>query len=299
MNIREPVFMGSWYPGNPEKIREFLDPFRKNTSVNPSQDLNSAARAAIAPHAGWFYSGKIAARSVSNLDSRAETAVIIGGHLPAGAPFLFAAEDAAKTPFGTMQIDNELRDLLAGKLDGRNDKYRDNTVEIILPMIHSFFPNARLLWTRFPADRSAFEAGKILAKAGKSLGRSLVVLGSTDLTHYGANYGYSPKGTGKAALDWVRNKNDAAFIQAVLRKDHAEALRCANEDYSACSAGAVLGVLGFLDSLQEIHAQAGPADSAGFRGELLEYGTSTDAGDGEIPDSFVGYASIVFRTLSS
>jgi AmmeMemoRadiSam system protein B len=185
-----------------------------------------------------------------------------------------------------MDTDEELRDSLSEKLDGQPDRYQDNTVEVLLPMVRYFFPKARLLWVRFPAELRAFEAGKILAETAGALGRRLVVAGSTDLTHYGDNYGFSPAGRGKKALDWVREVNDAAFIRAVLSGDPGEVLRRAGEDSSACSAGAVLGAMGFARS----SGAGGP--------ELLEYCTSAGAPEGEIPDSFVGYASISFTGTS-
>jgi AmmeMemoRadiSam system protein B len=138
------------------------------------------------------------------------------------------------------------------------------------------------VWTRFPADSSSFEAGKALAALAGKLGRRIAVLGSTDLTHYGTNYGFAPKGFGKEALDWVKNVNDAGFIKAVLSGESGMVLERAQEDYSACSAGAVLGVMGFIQY------------SGKQKAELLEYRTSADVSGGETPDSFVGYASIAF-----
>lgn len=279
MKIREPILAGSWYPQKPEKIDEFI----RINCKNSEKSAEKHAKAAISPHAGWRYSGKISAMSVSSLENTADTVVIIGGHLPENAPFLFAEEDAAGTPYGPMPIDIELRELLINKLNGKSDRYQDNTVEVIIPMVRYFFPEAKLLWARFPQNMSSFEAGKTLAGAGKSLGRNLAVIGSTDLTHYGVNYDFTPKGTGQQALDWVRTVNDASFIRAVLHSDPQEILRCAVRNRSACSAGAVLGVLGFTD-------YTGCAKS-----ELLEYGTSADVFKNEISDSFVGYASIIWN----
>jgi AmmeMemoRadiSam system protein B len=110
-----------------------------------------------------------------------------------------------------------------------------------------------------------------------------LLLGSTDLTHYGDNYGYAPHGRGRKALDWVRNVNDAAFIKAVLEDRPEDALAHAAAMFSACSAGAALACMGFAREMQ-----AGPAS-------LLAYSTSADAGlenDGDAPNSFVGYAAI-------
>jgi AmmeMemoRadiSam system protein B len=243
-----------------------------------------SAGAAIAPHAGWYYSGKIAAAAVSRLDPGTETIAIIGGHLPSGLPPLFAEEDAVQTPLGDMIIDRELRSAFEKEIGGREDIYQDNTVEVLLPMVRFYLPHAKLLWIRLPAEISSFEAGKTLAALAKKLGRSLAVLGSTDLTHYGDNYDFSPHGKGGKALQWVKETNDRAFISAVEEGKPETVLQRAIKDKSACSAGAVLGALGFAR-----------AQGLG-KAKLLAYGTSAGAVDNEdtVPDSFVGYASFAF-----
>jgi AmmeMemoRadiSam system protein B len=273
MKTRESSLPRGWYPREKKEISHFLSEFTGKGE--------SHAFAAVAPHAGWFYSGKIAARAVSSLRGDIDTLVIIGGHLPARYPALFALEDAVSTPLGAMPIDAGLRSALMRELGGQEDRYRDNTVEVLLPMAHYFFSEAQLLWLRLPADLSAYEAGKTLSAL--SGGRAVAVIASTDLTHYGPNYGYAPKGCGRQALDWVREVNDRKLIQAVEAGDPALALERAQADYSSCSAGAVLGAMGFASG-----KGLGPA-------RLLEYGTSADAEKTVgIPDSFVGYAAMLF-----
>ncbi|MDR2618198.1 MAG: AmmeMemoRadiSam system protein B [Treponema sp.] len=273
MNLRDSCLPAGWYPRDPGEIKRFLGAYSEK-----SRD----SQAVIAPHAGWFYSGRTAACALSALDREADTIAVIGGHLPKGAPFLFACESGVKTPFGVMEIDSELQESLGKQLGWKPDLYQDNTVEVLIPMAHYFFPNAKLLWARFPASIESCHAGAILAETAGKLGRSVVVAGSTDLTHYGDNYGFSPAGKGEGALAWVRDVNDAAFIKAVLSGDPRSVLSRAAEDSSACSAGAVLGAMGFAAS-----AGAGTA-------ELLDYRTSAEAAEGEVPDSFVGYAAIAF-----
>jgi AmmeMemoRadiSam system protein B len=278
MILREPCLPSGWYPRQREEIEEFLAPFKKN------HEASGGAQAAIAPHAGWYYSGRLAALAASSLEAEAETVAVIGGHLSRGMPVLAAREDGVKTPLGAMMIDKELGEAFGKRISTAPDRYQDNTVEILLPMTHYFFPEAKLLWLRFPAEISSFEAGKILAETAVNLGRRIVVLSSTDLTHYGRNYGFSPKGEGKPALEWVKKSNDASFINAVLGGDPSLVLKRAEDDSSACSAGAVLGALGF-------------AAQRGKSAKLLEYSTSADvpeAEDGDVPDSFVGYAAISF-----
>jgi AmmeMemoRadiSam system protein B len=270
MNFRESCLPPGWYPRNPDEISRFLSSF-------PCRAEGSVS-AAIAPHAGWFYSGKIAARAASALERKADTVVVIGGHLPNGYPPLFAMEDAVNTPLGGMTIDSELRETLCKKIKGRSDQYPDNTVEVLLPMVRFFMPDAQLLWIRLPADIGSFDSGKTLADAAKDLGRNIAVLASTDLTHYGPNYGYTPKGCGPQALKWVKEVNDRKFIEAVESGIPPLVLERAESDQSSCSAGAVLGAMGYASAIN-----AGPA-------RLLEYGTSADV-TMEIPDSFVGYGA--------
>jgi len=270
MNLRESSLPAGWYPRNSDEISRFLSGIT----------AQSLAHAAIAPHAGWRYSGKIAARAVASLDRTIETLVVIGGHLPAGYPSLFAMEDAVSTPLGAMTINADLRAALFKEFNGREDRFPDNTVEVLLPMARFFLPEASLLWLRLPAELSSFDAGKAIAAAAKELGCAAAVLASTDLTHYGPNYGFTPKGVGNEALQWMREVNDRRFIDAVESGDPAAVLERAENDSSSCSAGAVLGAMGFAS-----------AKDLGFP-RLLEYGTSVDGVNAVMePDSFVGYAA--------
>jgi len=274
MKIREYSLPPGWYPRDKEEISSFLSDYLTE---------NNSFQAAIAPHAGWFYSGRIAAISVSGLERSAETVVVLGGHLGGGMPVLYAMEDAVQTPFGPMPIDTQLRSLLLEETGGKEDRYRDNTIEVLLPMVKFFFPYAKLIWLRLPAEISSFKAGKIIAKTADSLNRKINVLASTDLTHYGSNYGFNSHGSGRNALQWVKEVNDRNFITAVESGKPEEVLARSELDQSSCSAGAVLGAIGF--------AQAASLPKA----RLLEYATSADVhSEGGVPDSFVGYASFAF-----
>ena len=276
MQIREYSLPIGWFPRDPDDLSGIISGYLDQYGQE------GLSRAVIAPHAGWYYCGHLMALSCASLDRDAKTIVVIGGHLPSGYPALFAMEDAVRTPLGIMPIDKELRAELQKELgisrrSWAEDKYKDNTIEVLLPMVRYFFPKAELLWLRLPCEIASFKTGKLLSETAARLGKKINVIGSTDLTHYGRNYGFSPHGSGEAALHWVRDVNDAAFIKAVESCDPDEVLRCAQQNSSSCSAGAVLGTMGFADS----------------GAKLLKYGTSADMDD-RVPDSFVGYASIIF-----
>jgi AmmeMemoRadiSam system protein B len=248
--------------------------------------------AALSPHAGWYYCGSVAAAAFASLDPRSDTLVILGGHLAAGSPVLAFTEDAVASPLGPMEIDGELRQAALDQdlLPWAADPYRDNTVEVLVPMARFFFPHARLLGLRLPADSRSYEFGRLLAEKAGELGRKIAVAASSDLTHYGRNYGFSPQGEGAKALAWVRERNDRRFIDAVLSGDPGTVLSRAEEEHSACSAGAVLGALGFVQGAAKASGRS--AAQAPGRPSLLAYATSADMEAPLIPPSFVGYAAL-------
>ena len=228
-----------WYPDNREEIASFIG----DSKSLKGEGLSAAA---LSPHAGWYYSGRTACLSFKALKKNIDTIVIIGGHLGANSPFLYADEDGINTPLGTMSTDKELLKFLTLLEQPISpDSYRDNTVEVLLPMAHYFYLDAKLLWLRFPANISSYNAGKKLAEYAKEINRKIVVIGSTDLTHYGSNYGFSSHGFGVDAYKWVKEVNDANFIKAVLSGDPRAVLERAENNFSSCSAGAVLGAMGF------------------------------------------------------
>jgi predicted class III extradiol MEMO1 family dioxygenase len=122
------------------------------------------------------------------------------------------------------------------------------------------------------------------------------------LTHYGLNYDFSPHGTGRKALEWMKTVNDAAFIRAVEAGDGGETLRRAGTDRSSCSAGAVLACMGYARSLAASDAvllsygtSADTADPS-FNGESVSRAAPDGGSSGEdgVPGSFVGYAAMAW-----
>jgi MEMO1 family protein len=297
MAIRRRALPRGWYPDEPEALRDLVLSWRDEAEKESGGPLEvEAALAAVAPHAGWAFSGPLAARSVLALAGGEKgaplaaagggrpTLAVFGGHLPPGAQALAAPESGFDTPLGSLEADHELLEALDENLRSSGgrlgvDEESDNTVEVLLPLVAALLPGSRVLWLRAPNDASALDLGASLYAAGASLGRKLSCLGSTDLTHYGPSYGFSPKGRGAAAEAWVRGANDKRFIDALLAMDGALALERGEKERSACSSGAAAAALAF--------AQAAGAS----RSRLLGYATSLEL---RPDDSFVGYASIAF-----
>jgi AmmeMemoRadiSam system protein B len=286
MAMRKRYLPEGWYPDEASLVERSLSSWTAHLRASGG----GRAIAAIAPHAGWAFSGRLAAEAVWSL-RESETVAIFGGHLPSSSPPLAAFEDGFETPLGPAKADIELRESLAAILSEekglpaeappalRPDSTPDNTVEILLPMAKSRFPKARFLWLRAPNGQAAIGLGRALAKAAAETGRKLCCLGSTDLTHYGPSYGFSPKGRGPEAEAWVREVNDRAFIDSILELDADKALRLGEERGAACSSGAAVAAMSFA---LEVGAK---------RAELIDYATSLEV---RKDSSFVGYAAIAF-----
>lgn len=274
---RKPALPRGWYPRDKEAIARSLDEWREGLKPR-------AAIAAISPHAGWSFSGRISAMAVAAL-AEAETIVVVGGHLSQNSPILYASETSFETVMGDREADTELLKALGDELRDSGipsplpDTNIDNSVEVLLPMVAYIQPKAKILWLRSPPHYGAKELGTALGRASATLGKKVGCVGSTDLTHYGPAYGFMPAGRGEKAEKWVRGVNDKAFIDALLDMNCEAALAHAVKKGSACSAGAAVTALGFA-------LEAGATEAL-----LLEYATSLEV---RPDDSFVGYAALAF-----
>ncbi len=265
-----------WYPQDAAGIRTALAEWELLDAGRPP--VEPGACAAVAPHAGWHYSGALAWLAW-RAALEADTVVVIGGHLPAGSAFLVAPEDGYRTPLGDMAADRELRDELRSRLGAGLDLESDNTVEVQLPLAKARFPDASALWIRAPNDAGSGRLGELLAELEAGSARRLFVLGSTDLTHYGPAYGWAPVGGGPAGAAWADGA-DRAMADALAAMDADEALGLATARRAACSVGAAIAAMAYARARGAV------------AGERLALASSRDLSRG---DSFVGYATVIWR----
>ncbi len=284
MNSRKAIFAGSWYPDSAKECEKEINCFLKEIKVKDTLKGNSIG--GIVPHAGWYFSGSIACNVIRRLKDEKHTDVIIlfGMHLHQGSDCYIIKEGSWETPFGEIPIEKELAEELAGKftfnIESSDYFMQDNTIELQLPFIKYFFKDVRIVPIGVPPDKSSLEIGKAAAEIATKLGLRAKVVGSTDLTHYGTNYGFLPKGTGAESIDWVRNENDRRIIEIMLKMDPEAVITEAMAHQNACCAGAAATAIAASKQLGAKHA------------ESIAYATSYDKNPG---DSFVGYTGIVFR----
>jgi AmmeMemoRadiSam system protein B len=283
MKTRKADFAGSWYPATASACKKEIQNFLEQKMPLPPLGRNPVG--GIVPHAGWFFSGSIACNVIHALagDPPPDVIVIFGMHLHPGSPCYIMKEGAWETPFGDLLIDETIAGQLTEKFSfiiETPDSYNpDNTIELQLPFIKYFFKDSKIIPLGVPPNKKSLEIGAFIAKSANRLGLRLKVIGSTDLTHYGSNYGFTPKGTGQKALEWVRNENDRSAIDAMLNLEPEKVLQEALTNQNACCAGAVATAIVAGKHLGAKNAQ------------IVAYNTSYDKVPG---DSFVGYVGILF-----
>lgn len=287
MRVRSPVVAGRFYPARrADCVREI----ESCLPQRPSSDLPQRIIAGVVPHAGWSFSGPTAAQVYTAIHSQRSPSTFVLLSAMHGWNTIRSAVyggGAWSTPLGEAPIDAELAQAVldAGKgllVDSPSAHDGEHSAEVQVPFIQHLFPQAHILPILVPPDEQAVEVGEVIARAVAAAEKDIVIIGTTDLTHYGAMYyGFAPAGTGAAALEWTRT-NDARVIRLMLQMQAEGIVPETRAHRNACGGGAVAATVA---AARALGAQ---------KGVLLEYTTSHHVMPrGEATD-FVGYAAVVF-----
>ncbi|MEA3408265.1 MAG: AmmeMemoRadiSam system protein B [Chloroflexota bacterium] len=285
MPARYPAVAGMFYPEGEnacrEKVRACLD-----VEV---EAVEGTIWGGMVPHAGWDFSGPTAGRVFAALNTQDPPEAFIffgaihrGG---VGAPSLYGSGEW-RTPLGTLPVDEELAELLLDELAGdvvnRPQAHAyEHSIEVQLPFVKYRFPEAKILPLAMPPVSQAHDLGREIAKATEGIERRIVAIASSDLTHYGPRYGFTPAGTGASGLDWMR-ENDRRLLQLVEEMRASEIVGEAQAHHNACGAGAIAAAMGY--------ALGRGAD----KGIVLHYTSSHDVMP--MGQDAVGYGAAVFIT---
>lgn len=270
--MRSPAVAGQFYPYGPDQVREEIERlFLSGLGPGEVPELNEGGARTIAgavvPHAGYTYSGPVAAHVYAALakDGFPETFVVIGpNHSGFGSPVAMTTENF-RTPLGTVNIDTEITERL-GRLvvDDPTPHRYEHSIEVQLPFIQYFKEDVKFVPISMAAQdyETAAEVANELKNACQ--GRDVVILASTDFSHY--------------VPASVAQKQDHAVIDRILSMDAPGVYdTVVRKDVSMCGYGPVMTMM---------------LASGGSRAELLKYATSGDV----VPMSdVVGYAAITVR----
>lgn len=277
MQVRTPAVAGMFYPKTNQELKStirncFLHKYGPG-KLPPSHD-NKKIIGVICPHAGYEYSGPIAANSYYTISSQLPDLVIMIGpnHWGIGCDVAAMKEGTWRTPLGDIEVDeissieiNKICKLI--ELDSFSHT-RDHCLEVQLPMLQEIFSHKFKILPLILIDQSyqaAKEIGKAIAKISKN--KKTVIIGSSDFTHYESN-------------DFAHSQ-DKSLIETIVEMDLDKFYYVLQEKkISACGFGAIAST---MIACKELGAT---------KGALMRYATSGDMkGD---KSSVVGYASIVF-----
>ena len=278
MSVRPRMLPAGWYPKSADECQKEINGFLEGFAP-PAGSWT----AGVAPHAGWAFSGRAAARTLRTLSLKGsvDRVVVFGGHLPGGHAPIAYGEDGIETPFGVSPLDREFSNGLvkSGMAVAAGANFADNTIEVLLPFVAYFFPNAKIIAVHSPSSGESISLARTIKKFLDEKDLSAIFVGSADLTHYGPNYGFSPKGAGPSSVKWVKEENDRSLVDNAVHMRADELIKDASILHTPCSAGPIASII-------EVARLSGAS-----QGLLLDYYTSYDVMPGS---SFVGYASIVY-----
>ena len=289
MNVRPAVRAGSFYDGSPsackQHARNLLD------SVQLPDDLPDRLYGGLVPHAGWVYSGRVAAMTFAALAAagRLQTVVLLGAD-HAGVVHQGEVYDtgAWETPLGKVPIDEPLAAALVGAAEWLRSNPRahamEHSVEVQVPLLQTACPDCKIVPVAVPPTHLAVQIGRTIGQTLAQQAPGACVIGSTDLSHHAGHFP-APGGHGKQGEEWTA-RNDRRMIDLIEAMEAEKVVPEANERHNACGAGAVAAAVAACTAL------------GATRGICLEYTNSYRVVHALYPndpdDTTVGYASIVF-----
>jgi AmmeMemoRadiSam system protein B len=268
LNIRRPSVAGQFYPDDPRQLRELISGFQIAAPAEKQQALGC-----VLPHAGYIYSGRVAAKTLAQVNIR-DTLVLLGpNHSGIGPDFSLMPEGYWRTPFGDVEIDSGLSGLFLGSSKYLHADYsahlEEHSLEVELPLLQYFRKDFKIVPITIKADgldslkALADDLAGVITRHG--LLNSIMFIASSDMTHYEPQQ--------------VAKKKDALAIEAMLLLNEDKLERTVRRSAISMCGFAPVAVL--LRSARLLGAK---------KGKLIKYQTSgEESGD---MSSVVGYAGI-------
>ena len=268
--VREPAVSGPFYPASKTELSSRVDEFLKNV---PSSKIEGELIGLIVPHAGYDYSGQVAAYGFKEvIGKNFDTVILIGGSHQAGIDEIAVYNRGSfKTPLGLVKIDENLADRLIKSHRKIVPDLRlhegEHSLEVQIPFLQKVLKDFKIVPVII--GRQTLENCRILEGAlfAAIKGKKVLIIASSDFSHY---YPYEQaKWMDTLALEAIRNNDLPKFVER-LSKGESE----------ACGYGAIITLMLLAPDL------------GGNKIEVLKYANSGDVtGD---KSRVVGYAAVGF-----
>ena len=280
--IRRPHVASQFYEGDAEALRAQISScFLHQLGPKKLPQLNFDIRprsivGLICPHAGYMYSGPVAASAFYELavDGKPDTVVLLGpNHTGYGSALALMREGVWRTPLGDVEIDSGLADKILHEtnlLDVNELAHRyEHSIEVQLPFLQFLYGNKFKIVPicfRLQDYDSAVEVGKALTEALAAT--NTVVIASSDMTHYEPAKAAAAKD--HAALKAITDMDAKRFYETVE-----------SQNITACGFMPITSLISYVNGVGAKEAK------------ILSYHNSGDiTGD---HSSVVGYAAVSFK----
>ena len=280
MTRREPAVAGQFYDADPESLRErikwaFLHSLGPGKLPEVSVSRIKESIGYIVPHAGYVYSGPIAAHAYFKIaqEGKPDTFIIIGpNHTGYGSAVSVYPKGVWVTPLGEAEVDAELakevvNNSVFAKLDISAHEY-EHSIEVQLPFLQYLFGSEIKIVpisVMYQTPEVAKDLANALITALEEVKRDIVILASSDMTHYEPHE--------------LAVKKDRMALEAILKLDEDGLYRVImDNNISMCGYGPVMTLIHYARRV------------GGNKAELLKYATSGDV-SGE-KAWVVGYAAV-------
>jgi MEMO1 family protein len=240
-NIRPAALAGVFYPDDPEKLRELIAQFMDfdMDEIAPNFDSDVDIHAIVVPHAGYVFSGWVAAMSYKFLEGRDYDAVVVIA--PSHQEYFEGAAiyrgSAWASPLGNVEIDTELAKLIANgselielsqKGHGYKNKKAEHSLEVQVPFIKTVLPDVQIVPISMGSQdfTTAHELVRSIYEAIQKSGRKVLVIASSDLSHFHSNE--------------EARKLDLALVDAYMDYDYYKIIsNVLMKKWEACGSGPV------------------------------------------------------------
>jgi len=288
--VRQAVVAGSFYPLDSKLLdKKIIACFKSKFGPKklPGKLKKERVTVAVVPHAGYDYSGPCAAHVYKILaeSQKPDIVVIVGTNHSGMGPSVsvFKAGDW-QTPFGIAKVDTEFADtIIKNSSFARPDEFGhkvEHSIEVQLPFLQKIYQEFKfvpIVMKGLHVFQETEDLANAIIVAAKKLKKHVLVIASSDFTHYGPSYNYTPFKSkakecvvklDKDSITKIEKLDDVGFLKQIIKTGS-----------TVCGYPAITLAIVF-------------AKKKGLKKmKLLKYYTS-----GEISkdySNFVGYASLV------
>lgn len=182
--VREPAVAGRFYPDDPEQLRRSVHDYSSATHAEPVD-----AYAIVAPHAGYMYSGAIAGETYAAVRVPSRAIVICPNHTGYGVERSIWESGEWRLPGGSVPIDSQLTARLvehAGLEPDRLAHLREHAIEVHLPFLRERRADIAVapIVLGGLSYEECREVGEGMARAIHDLGVPVLIVASSDMSHY-------------------------------------------------------------------------------------------------------------------